>query len=189
MAWWLIIPMIDETTGLFLEGYSGGWMFHSIGGSVGSSTKKGSEFFHISSKTWWEEVRAAYNGGIIILPNSSTAFSNTLILNSQNWNNYMEIGCIIVVGRCRTKIMRYLTWSCKCSWGSSSFKITKEFTCVDRKCLLLSRNVMISFILGTMNTLSLLLFENSFMYWDRSLVGETYYPDWIISCWSLRTIL
>ena len=44
MSWWLSIPVIAETTGLFLGGEfldlkwaDGDWLFHSLGGSVSSS--------------------------------------------------------------------------------------------------------------------------------------------------------
>ena len=44
MTWWFSLPMISETKGLVLEGEvldlkwaSGGWLFHYIGGSYGSS--------------------------------------------------------------------------------------------------------------------------------------------------------
>ena len=48
--------------------------------------------------------------------------------------------------------------------------------------LLLSRNVMIYLILGTIDDLSLLLFDNAFMYWKKILVGDTFSPERIISC-------
>ena len=55
--------------------------------------------------------------------------------------------------------------------------------------LLLSRNVMISVILGAMNDSSLSLFDNSLIYWERRLVGYPVYPERIISCWSLIILL
>ena len=48
--------------------------------------------------------------------------------------------------------------------------------------MLLSINVMRSIILGAMNDLSLLIFENAFMYWNISLVGDKKIPERIISC-------
>ena len=47
--------------------------------------------------------------------------------------------------------------------------------------MLLSRNLMIYIILSAINTLSLSFFDNSFMYWGRSLVGETVYTKRLIS--------
>ena len=44
-----------------------------------------------------------------------------------------------------------------------------------------SSNVMRSVILGEMNALILLLFYNTFMYWKRSLLGDTVSPERIIS--------
>ena len=54
---------------------------------------------------------------------------------------------------------------------------------------LLSRNVMISFILGTMNTLIISRFENDFMYCRRIIVGETVSPQRLISCLIVRIML
>ena len=54
---------------------------------------------------------------------------------------------------------------------------------------LLSKGVIISVILGAMKVLSLSLFYNAFMYWNRSPVGETLSPERIIYCWSLRILL
>ena len=48
--------------------------------------------------------------------------------------------------------------------------------------------LMISVIFCAMKALILSLFDNAFMYWKRSLVGETIYPDIMISCWSLRIL-
>ena len=42
---------------------------------------------------------------------------------------------------------------------------------------LLSINVMRTIILGEINTLILSLFDIAFMYWKRSLVGETFSPE------------
>ena len=39
---------------------------------------------------------------------------------------------------------------------------------------------MRSVILGLMNALIFSLFDNEFMYWKRSLVGDTVYPERII---------
>ena len=41
---------------------------------------------------------------------------------------------------------------------------------------------MISLILGAMNAFSLSLFENSFMYWEISLVVDIVSPERIVSC-------
>ena len=46
--------------------------------------------------------------------------------------------------------------------------------------MLLSSNVMRYVILGTMNDLSLSLFEDTFVCYKRSLVEETILPEWII---------
>ena len=46
----------------------------------------------------------------------------------------------------------------------------------------LSKNVVRSIILVKMNDLSLSIFDNDFVYWNRSLVGETVYTERIISC-------
>ena len=54
---------------------------------------------------------------------------------------------------------------------------------------LLSRNVKRSVILGAMKDISLSLFDNAFMDWNRGLVGEKNYPESIISCWSLRILI
>ena len=48
--------------------------------------------------------------------------------------------------------------------------------------LLLSRNVMESVILGAMNALSLLLFDNVFMYCKISLLGNIVSTDRLIYC-------
>ena len=55
--------------------------------------------------------------------------------------------------------------------------------------LLFSRKVMISVILVSIKSLSLPLFDNSFMYWNRSLVGDKISPDIILSFWGLRILL
>ena len=43
-------------------------------------------------------------------------------------------------------------------------------------------NVMKTVILGATNALSLSLFDNAFVYWKISFVGETVSPERIISC-------
>ena len=45
---------------------------------------------------------------------------------------------------------------------------------------LLSINMMGYFILGAINALSLSLFENYFIYWNRSIVGYIVSPERII---------
>ena len=47
---------------------------------------------------------------------------------------------------------------------------------------LLPGNVMISVILDEMNDLSLLLFDNIFIYWKISLVVDTFHPEGIVYC-------
>ena len=54
---------------------------------------------------------------------------------------------------------------------------------------LLSRNGMIYFIVVAMNALSLYIFDNSFMYWKISLVGEKVSPERLIYCWSMIILL
>ena len=72
------------------------------------------------------------------------------------------------------------------SWVSNNFYITIESVdispYVGRLFPLLSSNLMISVILGAMNNLSLSLFDNSFMYWKRIIVGDTVYPESMILC-------
>ena len=41
---------------------------------------------------------------------------------------------------------------------------------------------MIPIILGEMNSFSLYLFDNAFVYWKRIIVGEAVYPKRLISC-------
>ena len=48
---------------------------------------------------------------------------------------------------------------------------------------------MRSVILVVMKALSLSLFENALMYWNRSLVGDNISTETIISCLSLIIIL
>ena len=50
---------------------------------------------------------------------------------------------------------------------------------------LLSSNVMIYVILGAMKYLCLSLFDNTFMHWSISLIGEKISPESIISCWNM----
>ena len=50
---------------------------------------------------------------------------------------------------------------------------------------MLSRNVMIYVILGTMGALILLLFENYFMYWKRIILRDKVSQEMMISCWSM----
>ena len=52
MEWWLSLPIIAETTGLFFGGEvlylkwsSVGWIFHSLGSSVGSSQQRTESWF------------------------------------------------------------------------------------------------------------------------------------------------
>ena len=53
----------------------------------------------------------------------------------------------------------------------------------------LSIHVIRYFILGAMKDLSLALFDHAFVYYNRSLVGETISTESITFCWSLRIIL
>ena len=48
---------------------------------------------------------------------------------------------------------------------------------------------MKNLILGAMNALIFLLFENDFMYWNRSIVGDKFYLERIFPRISLRTLL
>ena len=48
--------------------------------------------------------------------------------------------------------------------------------------ILMLRNVIRSVIFGAMNVLILSLFEDTIMYWKRSLVGETVSLERIIYC-------
>ena len=65
--------------------------------------------------------------------------------------------------------------ACTCAPGTDKINIYIQF-------LLLSRNVMESVILGAMNALSLLLFDNVFMYCKISLLGNIVSTDRLIYC-------
>ena len=43
--------------------------------------------------------------------------------------------------------------------------------------------------LGRHKNLILSFFKNSFLYWNRSIVGETISQESIVSCWSLRVVI
>ena len=47
---------------------------------------------------------------------------------------------------------------------------------------LLSKNAIRFFILGAMDALNLSHSENDFMYWKRSLVGETFFTERLVYC-------
>ena len=102
----------------------------------------------------------------------------------------MERGCIIVAGM--IKIVRDLTWRSQVSWISNDFQITVEIMnislCVYFCLTIFSRNVTRSIILGATNNVSFALFNNDFMYWIRSLVGEKFSPERFIYCLSLRIL-
>ena len=53
----------------------------------------------------------------------------------------------------------------------------------------LSRNGIRYVILGATNALILSLFDNAFVYWDRSLVGDTVTLEKVIYCWSIFLLL
>ena len=57
---------------------------------------KGVQLVHISSKTFWEEVRSTDDTGISLVSNTSTAFANSLMLNLESYNNCLESFWIIV---------------------------------------------------------------------------------------------
>ena len=80
-------------------------------------TMKRVELVHLSSKTWWEEVRATDGSYLSLVSNSSTAFANNIMFNEGSWNNWLYCCCINIGGRQRTKIMRALNWNGQCSWG------------------------------------------------------------------------
>ena len=58
---------------------------------------KGVAFFHISFKTWWEEVRAADDAGISHVSDYSTEFATSLLSNAEICNNWLK-GFYITVG-------------------------------------------------------------------------------------------
>ena len=62
-------------------------------------TTKGIELIHLSSKNWWEEVRAMDDAGIRLVTNTPTAFTNIFLSHADRFNNWMESWCIIVYGR------------------------------------------------------------------------------------------
>ena len=69
------------------------------------------ELDHLSSKTWWEEVRAMYDSVISLVSNYSTSFVNSLLLNVENYNECLESCCSIVGLIWSTKMIKELTWS------------------------------------------------------------------------------
>ena len=50
-------------------------------------TMEGVELVHLSSKTWWEEVRATDNTGINLVSNYSTEFINNILYYTEIFNN------------------------------------------------------------------------------------------------------
>ena len=89
-------------------------------------TTKGVEFVHLSSKTWWEEVRATDNLGISLVSNYFTEYANNLLSNVNIYNKCLYDFCIIVDGIWGTKMMRELTLSGKYSLGYNNLYITIE---------------------------------------------------------------
>ena len=87
---------------------------------------KGVELFHISSKNFWEEVRATVNEVIILMYNSSTSFTNSLLSNVEISNNGMISYRIIVGGRWRNNTTRAPTWSGQLIWGTNNFYIAMD---------------------------------------------------------------
>ena len=59
-------------------------------------TIKDVELVQISSKTWWEEVRATDDAGIILVSNPSIEFENSHMSNAESCNYWLETLCIIV---------------------------------------------------------------------------------------------
>ena len=72
-------------------------------------TMKGVALFHLYSTTWWEEVRDMDDSCIRLVYNSSTEFTNNILLNAESCNNWQGIFCINICGRRSTKMMRVLT--------------------------------------------------------------------------------
>ena len=95
------------------------------------------ELVHISHKTGWEEVRDTDYTGISLVYNSSTEFSNNLLSNAENRNDWLESCCIIFSGIQNTKRTRAPTWIGQVSWGSKHLYITIDSMnvppCVDRE--------------------------------------------------------
>ena len=80
-------------------------------------TMKGVEFIHLTSKTWWEKLRANYYACISLVSNTSTSFTNNRMSHAESYNNWLESWCIIGDERWRINMMRELTWSGQCRWG------------------------------------------------------------------------
>ena len=89
-------------------------------------TMMGVESVHIYSKTWWGQFRVMDDAGIILVSDSSTELSNTLLSHAESLNNWLGSFCIIFGGRLRTKMTIALTWIGQCSWVSNNFYITIE---------------------------------------------------------------
>ena len=51
---------------------------------------------NFSSENCWEEVRAADHSGIRFVPNSSTSFANSIMLNLERCKNWLDSCCILV---------------------------------------------------------------------------------------------